>query len=180
MALQAELVIRNRCGFHVRPIQRFTQLAKAFQSDVKVTIAGKTAPGKSIVHLMSLKGECGRPFSFTVEGPDEKQAFEVLSYLVENSFFVEDELDKAAHPTRHLDRLASFAGAFKSDIRVSVGNSSADAKDRAALEKLGFRFWDKPRIEVSGPDQAQAEKVLKTLLQYRFFVEEEVPDTEAV
>jgi phosphotransferase system HPr (HPr) family protein len=171
--------IKNRCGFHVRPIQRFTQLAKAFESDVDVTINGKTAPGKSIMHLMGLKGECGADFEFDVAGPDSRQAFAVLDYLVDNSFFVEDELDKAGHPERHLERLARFAAAFDSDVRVRFNGDEADAKDLEAVRALGFRFWDQPEIHVDGPDADQARNVFQTLVQYRFFVEEEVPEQEA-
>ena len=179
MALERDIIIKNPYGFHIRPIQRFTQLAKAFASDIEVTIGGKHVPGKSIVHLMTLQGKCGSEMRIRIIGPDESQAMAILGYLSENQFFVEDELNSEDYPTRHMKRLVEFARAFKSEITVSYGGDSCNAKELTSVLALGFEPWEKPDLSACGEDAQQALSIMNTLLKYNFFVEEDFEDKKS-
>ena len=97
-----EFIIKNKLGFHVRPIQRFAELARAFDSEIEVRVEDRRAQGKSVLHLMGLKAGIGALMKVTAQGRDAKQTICVLKFLAENCFFVEDNLGSELHPLRHL------------------------------------------------------------------------------
>ena len=166
-----EVTIGNRLGFHVRPIQRFAQLARAFRGDVQVSVGDRTASGKSVMGLMGLGGQCGSVMRIQTSGVDARQAAELLGYLVANQFFVE-EAEADAPPERHLDRLAGFASCFDGDIAVERDGKKANARDRAALAELGLTpDGDDVVIHAAGADGEQARAVLDAVLKCRFYVE---------
>lgn len=173
MAIVRQCKITNHYGFHIRPTQRFSQLAKAFACDVTVTVGDKSAPGKSIFHLMGLKGKSGLDMQIETAGSDEGQAMNCLAYLVDNQFFVEDEFGQTLPRTRHFERLASFAGFFESRIEGTFNGQKADATRIEAVTGLDFKPWEKPEFTIDGPDADQARSVLDTLLKYNFFCEED-------
>jgi len=49
--VSTEFTIKNELGFHVRPIQRFAELARAFNSEIEVQVEERKAAGKSILHI---------------------------------------------------------------------------------------------------------------------------------
>ncbi|EXX87920.1 serine kinase [Paenibacillus darwinianus] len=83
-----QLTIRNEAGFHIRPAQLFTEKAGAFESTVTLRPEGSdtVADGKSILNLMTLGLEKGSVITLSADGPDEEQAIEQLSELVESGF----------------------------------------------------------------------------------------------
>jgi len=172
LSYSAELVIKNRLGFHIRPIQRFAELARAFQADIEVQIEDRRAPGKSVMNLMGLRGQRGHPMTITARGQDAQQCLCVLTFLVDESFFVEDDIDSEKQPYRHLKRLVKLASCFGSDVRVELDGQMVDAKDYPALKKLGIEPTSKVKFHIDGPDAEQARKVLKNLARYCFYVEE--------
>jgi len=170
----AEVTIKNPLGFHVRPVQRFASLALLFICEVEVHLRSRTVPGKSVINLVSLGGRCGDTMVITAKGEDARQCVEVLRYLADNSFFVEDSIDTAAQPRRHIERLARLAACFDSDIKVVLRGKVADAKAVTALSALGLTPTSVPRFEVQGTDQEQALAVLENLVASCFYVEDQM------
>jgi phosphocarrier protein HPr len=84
----ASVTIRNESGFHVRPAQLFSETAGTYQSTVMVHPQGTDAriDGKSILGLMTLGLAKGDVVTITTEGPDEAEALQTLSKLVEDGF----------------------------------------------------------------------------------------------
>jgi len=167
----SEVTIENKLGFHVRPIQRFAELARAFDCDVDVEVEGRTASGKSVLEMMSLKGESGARMKITCRGSDARQCHCVLSFLARNRFFVEDQLDEELHPHRHLRRLAKMSSCFDSSVQVTRDGQSADAEDFEALRNIEITPRTSLEFTIEGPDAEQAETIMKKLLKYRFYVE---------
>jgi phosphotransferase system HPr (HPr) family protein len=168
----ADVAIDNPMGFHVRPVQRFAELARMFKCDVKVRLRKRTVPGKSVINLVSLGGRCGDSLHIVAAGQDARQCLCVLTFLARKQFFVEDTLDTAKEPLRHVERLARMASCFESDIQAIVGGRRADAKDMAALKGLGLAPTSAVQFEIAGRDAEQALAVLSNLVASCFYVED--------
>lgn len=171
-----EVTIQNRMGFHVRPVQRFAEMARVFAADVTVEMKGRTVPGKSVINLVSLGGRFGDSMRITASGEDARQCVGLLSYLAESRFFVEDHVDVSGMPDRHVDRLATVASLFDSDIRMHLDGRSADAKDRAAVQAAGLTPTSQPEFDVQGSDAEQARAILDNLVASCFYVEEKMAE----
>ena len=78
-----ETTIRNASGFHIRPSQLFVEKAAQFKSQI---ILQQGIDGKSILGLMTLGLEKGSTLTISADGPDEKEAIEALTELVESGF----------------------------------------------------------------------------------------------
>lgn len=169
-----EFTITNRMGFHVRPVQRFAQMAGAFVCEVEVEVNGRRVPGKSIINLMSLGAKCGDRARIIARGEDAEQCVGVLKFLGESNFFVEDNIDVSDQPNRHIERLVAIAGCFLSDVRVTMRGKAADAKDVKALAKLRMKPCSEPTLKIRGPDAAQARALLANLTEQCFYVEDDL------
>lgn len=169
-----EVTINNRMGFHVRPVQRFAELARAFKSEVEVEMKDRKVPGTSIINLMSLGGRCGDTMRITARGEDARQCVEVLRILAEDRFFVEDNMDVAERPLRHVERLADMASCFRSDIRATLDGKSGNAKEFQSLQSLGLEPTSEPQFEIEGEDAEQARAVIDNLVRCCFYVEDEM------
>ncbi len=169
-----ELTIENRMGFHVRPVQRFAELARLFKADVEVEMRKGRVPGKSIINLMSLGGRHGDRMKVTARGEDADQCIKVLTVLAKDRFFVEDNMDVKERPSRHIERLAAMASCFRSDITAVLDDKAADAKDLRALGSLGLVPTGEPRFEIRGEDAEQARAVLDVMVRSSFFVEDQM------
>ena len=174
MEHSVELTIGNRMGFHVRPVQRFAEMARVFKADVEVCLRGRCVPGKSVMNLMSLGGRCGDPIVINARGEDAMQCVGVLKFLVESHFFVEDEPNSQNHPQRHITRLVSVASCFRSDIEVKLDGHEADAKQEEALADLQLTPNCRPQLHVRGEDAEQARAIVENLVSHYFYVEDEM------
>jgi len=170
----AEVRIANPMGFHVRPVQRFAEMARIFDCDVEVQVRGRTVPGKSVMNLMSLGGRFGDTMKVIARGVDARQCVAVLRYLTENCFFVEDSLDGGGDPLRHVQRFASIASCFQSRIIASLDNKNVDAKDQEALNTLGLTPTSEPEVEAAGEDARQAQALLMHMVEHCYFVEDQM------
>jgi phosphocarrier protein len=83
---QACLTIVNPLGLHARAASKFVNLAKTFESDVRLGKGSTEADGKSIMSVMLLAAPVGSDVTLTVAGPDEDMAFAALQELVNNGF----------------------------------------------------------------------------------------------
>src|SRR5512138_3866066 len=71
---QIELVIQNRTGLHARPAKVLVNLAKQFQSDVRIIYGEKKVNAKSMVSVLTLGASCGVQITLVVSGEDEDKA----------------------------------------------------------------------------------------------------------
>ena len=89
-AITRVLEICNKKGLHARASAKFVQTVEKFDATVKVTRAGETVGGTSIMGLMMLSAGIGSVIQIEASGA---QAAEVMAALVEllASKFGEDE-----------------------------------------------------------------------------------------
>lgn len=83
---QATLTIVNRLGLHARAASKLVNLAKRFQSDVRLARGSATADGKSIMNVMLLAAPLGSAVELTVTGADEAEAFAAIRDLINDRF----------------------------------------------------------------------------------------------
>ncbi len=172
-----ELTIENPLGFHVRPVQRFAELAQAFESDITVEIDGREASGKSVMGLMSLGGRHGATIIIKTRGEDARQALDIISYLIEEDFFVEDDIEPDNGSRRHIERLKKFASCFESTIKLLLDGEEINISSPEAFENLEFCPTEKIDFHVTGKDAEQACRVLQKLVDYRFYIEDAMNTT---
>lgn len=78
-------VITDENGIHARPAGILVKKAGEFESDVKITAAGKSADAKRIFSVMGLGVKKGDTVTVEAEGSDEANAAEVLlEFMKEN------------------------------------------------------------------------------------------------
>ncbi len=80
------MTIVNGLGLHARAAAKFVKLASTFTSQIRVTRGQRTVDGKSILGLLLLAAARGSQIDLAAEGPDEVQALEALSGLIERGF----------------------------------------------------------------------------------------------
>ena len=90
-----QVEITNELGLHLRAANRWVELARQFQSEVRVFWKGRSADGKSILDLLTLGAEPGALLELEVDGPDSEEAAAALSELVERRFH--DHHDGRSH-----------------------------------------------------------------------------------
>jgi len=83
---EKKVMIPNKLGIHARPATLFAETASKFQSEVTVEKDGMEVNGKSILGLMMLVAPKGTEIIIRAEGPDEDEAIEALTKLVEEGF----------------------------------------------------------------------------------------------
>ncbi len=84
--IEKELTILNHSGLHTRPASQFVKTANQFKSDITVRKGNSVANAKSIITVIALGASKGSKIRLIAEGPDEKEAIEALSALIENKF----------------------------------------------------------------------------------------------
>ena len=82
--------ITNKKGLHARASAKFVQTVERFEADVKVTRAGETVGGNSIMGLMMLSAGPGSSVIVSATGPEAREAIDALTTLV-TTRFGEDE-----------------------------------------------------------------------------------------
>jgi phosphotransferase system HPr (HPr) family protein len=85
-----QVELTNSLGLHMRPANKFVELASKFQSEIRVLYNGNGFNGKSILDLTSLAAECGTLLEVEARGPDAAAAIEALADLVSAQFYEDD------------------------------------------------------------------------------------------
>ncbi len=85
-----QVEVTNSLGLHMRPANKFVELALKFQAEIRVHYNGNDYNGKSILDLTSLAAECGTLLELEARGPDATAAVESLADLVLARFHEED------------------------------------------------------------------------------------------
>jgi phosphocarrier protein len=84
--IRLDLTLVNRLGLHARAASKLVQTASAWQSEVFVEFNGRRVNAKSIMGVLLLAAPCGSELLVEVAGPDETQAADALTALVEGRF----------------------------------------------------------------------------------------------
>jgi phosphocarrier protein FPr len=79
---QLELVIHNKTGLHARPARVFVDIAKQFQSSIRVGHKEKQVNAKSLISVLTLGVESGQRIFIDVDGADETAAIAALEAAV--------------------------------------------------------------------------------------------------
>lgn len=83
---EADVVVLNESGLHVRTCGVFVQVASRFRAEVFVKHGDVEVNGKSILGLIGLAAEAGAVLRLRVDGPDEQEAIAALQELVASRF----------------------------------------------------------------------------------------------
>jgi phosphocarrier protein len=83
---EADVVVLNESGLHVRTCGVFVQVASRFRAEVFVQHGDVEVNGKSILGLIGLAAENGALLKLKADGPDEVEAVAALKQLVESRF----------------------------------------------------------------------------------------------
>jgi phosphocarrier protein len=86
----AVLEIVNKKGLHARASAKFVQTVERFDADVRVTRAGETVGGTSIMGLMMLAAGPGTTITVDATGAEAAQVIEALAALVSGRFTEEE------------------------------------------------------------------------------------------
>jgi phosphocarrier protein HPr len=90
-APKADAIIRvmrivNEKGLHARASAKFVQTVEKFDADVRVSRAGETVGGTSIMGLMSLAAARGTDITVEATGADAQAAIDAIEALVAGRF----------------------------------------------------------------------------------------------
>ena len=75
--------VSDPVGFHLRAAGRIVKLTKSFTAEVTIRYDGRVANAKSIMGLASLAAEYDSEVTLEVDGPDEVEAMQRLTRLIE-------------------------------------------------------------------------------------------------
>ena len=76
------IIVPNATGLHARPAAVLANIAKSFQSEIKLQLGERFANARSITSLMGLKSAVATRSCSIAKGADAKQAVEKLSKLI--------------------------------------------------------------------------------------------------
>ena len=83
---EAECVIPNELGLHLRAAAAFVRIADGFASDVSLVRDQVSANGKSIIAIVTLAAAKGTTVQIVAEGPDAEEAVSALQALIADGF----------------------------------------------------------------------------------------------
>jgi phosphocarrier protein HPr len=84
------LEITNKKGLHARASAKFVQTVERYDADVKVTRAGETVGGNSIMGLMMLAAGPGTSITVEAKGTQAAEVMDAISTLIGDRFGEED------------------------------------------------------------------------------------------
>lgn len=79
---QFDLVIHNPTGLHARPARVLVDIAKQYQSTIRIRYGAKQVNAKSLVSLLTLGVSSGQFIQFDISGEDEEVAATALAAAV--------------------------------------------------------------------------------------------------
>ena len=88
--IRRPVTIINKLGLHARAANKLVSTAGDFQSDIRVKGNGREVNAKRIMPVMMLAASQGTEVELIVDGPDEQDAVEALTALI-NDYFGEGE-----------------------------------------------------------------------------------------
>ncbi|MDR1003038.1 MAG: HPr family phosphocarrier protein [Oscillospiraceae bacterium] len=82
----SDVTVQNHVGLHARPAMFFIQKANEFKSSVWVEFEQRRVSAKSLLGVLSLGIHGGKNIRIIADGPDEEEALDSLSKLVQSGF----------------------------------------------------------------------------------------------
>ncbi|GAB4385830.1 MAG: phosphoenolpyruvate--protein phosphotransferase [Elainellaceae cyanobacterium] len=87
----ADVTVKGKAGLHARPATLFVNLAKGYESEIRVRHGQHIANGKSLVSLLKLGVEGGQTIRIMARGQDQEAALQTLVAAVETGLEEEEE-----------------------------------------------------------------------------------------
>jgi len=84
--IEKKVTIKNKLGLHARAVVKFVNLAKRFNSSVKIIKDSIEINGKSILGILTLAATKGTKIKLKVSGKDEEAALKALVALINDKF----------------------------------------------------------------------------------------------
>jgi len=84
--LKKTITIKNKLGLHARASMKLINVAGRFESKVIIKQGNAEVNAKSIMNVMALAASKGTEIELITEGPDEQQAMNAVTELIENRF----------------------------------------------------------------------------------------------
>lgn len=78
-----EVTLKNETGLHARPASLLTECVKKFESEIMVKKDENTYNPSSMMSLLSMEAGEGTKLIFTIDGSDEKAAYDAIKDLIE-------------------------------------------------------------------------------------------------
>jgi phosphocarrier protein len=88
-----QVEVLNSSGLHLRPAQKFVELALHYKAEIRVHYNGTEINGKSILDLATLAAECGTLLDLEARGPDAIEAVDALVSLFSARFHEKENGD---------------------------------------------------------------------------------------
>ena len=79
-----DVTIKNSVGLHARPATFFIQKANSFKSSISVEREDRRVNAKSLLGVLSLGIISGMEITLVADGPDEEEAINALTDLIDN------------------------------------------------------------------------------------------------
>ena len=84
--IKTTVTISHRLGLHARASAKLTKLAGSFKSEVFMSRNGRRVNAKSIMGVMMLAAGLGSEVELETAGPDEQQALDAITALINDKF----------------------------------------------------------------------------------------------
>ncbi len=84
--INREVTINNQVGLHARPATFFIQKANEFKSVIWIEKEDRRVNAKSLLGVLSLGIVKGTTVNIIADGPDENEAVETLTDLIDKEF----------------------------------------------------------------------------------------------
>ena len=84
--IKTSTTINNKLGLHARASAKLTKLAGGFKSDIHLSRNGRRVNAKSIMGVMMLAAGLGSEVELETTGPDEQQAMDAITALINDKF----------------------------------------------------------------------------------------------
>lgn len=78
--------VKNKFGLHARPASLLVKLAGTFKSEIQLAKDDTEVNAKSILGVMMLAAGPGHTITIIAVGPDEEEAVNAISELIDNRF----------------------------------------------------------------------------------------------
>ncbi|RXJ71928.1 HPr family phosphocarrier protein [Veronia nyctiphanis] len=84
--LSKHVLIKNRLGLHARAAMKLVELSQSFDATIHLTKGDKCATADSVMGLLMLESSQGEQIEVSADGPQAKEAFDAVTFLIESGF----------------------------------------------------------------------------------------------
>jgi len=84
--IEKTLTIKNKLGLHARAANKFVDTSCQFASSIEVEYNNKRVDGKGIMSVMLLAAAKGAELTLYIDGSDENEAVDAITFLIDNLF----------------------------------------------------------------------------------------------